>query len=242
MKAAGKGTVEELRQSILSGLPQVTEDIAKGLTRGLNPKMQESGRKGARSAIDGFKDAAGIASPSKVFKQLGRFSAEGFGIGFFNEFSRFQSRATAQVRQFVGVLSLELARVQVGSIGAGRGMLTGSPRGGGAHMAPIGPLPHGSQEPWAYNQQAFRYEPRLSQPGQMRGGNVPPMRERFPFAAAPSIMGTTSSPGMLGRGFPALPPAGGTAGTREASLALRELAAHGRSAARAASVFCRGCR
>jgi tape measure domain-containing protein len=237
MKAAGKGTVEELRQSILSGLPQVTEDIAKGLTRGLNPKMQESGRKGARSAIDGFKDAAGIASPSKVFKQLGRFSAEGFGIGFFNEFSRFQSRATAQVRQFVGVLSLELARVQVGSIGAGRGMLTGSPRGGGAHMAPIGPLPHESQEPWAYNQQAFRYEPRLSQPGQMRGGNVPPMRERFPFAAAPSIMGTTSSPGMLGRGFPALPPAGGTAGTREASLALRELAAHGRSAARAASVF-----
>jgi tape measure domain-containing protein len=237
MKAAGKGTVEELRQSILSGLPQVTEDIAKGLTRGLNPKMQESGRKGARSAIDGFKDAAGIASPSKVFKQLGRFSAEGFGIGFFNEFSRFQSRATAQVRQFVGVLSLELARVQVGSIGAGRGMLAGSPRGGGAHMAPIGPLPHGSQEPWAYNQQAFRYEPRLSQPGQIRGGNVPPMRERFPFAAAPSIMGTTSSPSMLGRGFPALPPAGGTAGTREASLALRELAAHGRSAARAASVF-----
>jgi tape measure domain-containing protein len=237
MKAAGKGTVEELRQSILSGLPQVTEDIAKGLTRGLNPKMQESGRKGARSAIDGFKDAAGIASPSKVFKQLGRFSAEGFGIGFFNEFSRFQSRATAQVRQFVGVLSLELARVQVGSIGAGRGILAGSPRGGGAHMAPIGPLPHGSQEPWAYNQQAFRYEPRLSQPGQMRGGNVPPMRERFPFAAAPSIMGTTSSPGMLGRGFPALPPAGGTSGAREASLALRELAAHGRSAARAASVF-----
>jgi tape measure domain-containing protein len=237
MKAAGKGTVEELRQSILSGLPQVTEDIAKGLTRGLNPKMQESGRKGARSAIDGFKDAAGIASPSKVFKQLGRFSAEGFGIGFFNEFSRFQSRATAQVRQFVGVLSLELARVQVGSIGAGRGILAGSPRGGGAHMAPIGPLPHGSQEPWAYNQQAFRYEPRLSQPGQIRGGNVPPMRERFPFAAAPSIMGTTSSPSMLGRGFPALPPAGGTAGTREASLALRELAAHGRSAARAASVF-----
>jgi tape measure domain-containing protein len=235
-----KATAEQLRSSIVPAFTSSGKEAVNGLASGLADSSSKIGKIAAKvgtDAINGIKDVLGIASPSKVFKRLGKFSAEGFGIGFFNEFNKFQSRATAQVRQFASVLGLELARVQGVGIGAGRGALTGSPRGGGGHLTPIGPLPHGSQEPWAYNQQAFRYEPRLAQPGQARGANVSPMRERFPFAAAPSIMGTTSSPSMLGRGFPALPPAGGAAGTREASLALRELAAHGRSAARAASVF-----
>jgi tape measure domain-containing protein len=114
---------------------------------------------------------------------------------------------------------------------------TAGPRLLGAHMAPIGPLPHGSQDPWAYNQQAFRYEPRLSQTGPNTGGQCASNARTVSLRRSTVDHGDNIVPCMLGRGFPALPPAGGTAGTREASLALRELAAHGRSAARAASVF-----
>jgi hypothetical protein len=37
--------------------------------------------------VDIAKKILGIASPSKVFAQLGRWSAEGFGIGFDDEFA-----------------------------------------------------------------------------------------------------------------------------------------------------------
>lgn len=39
------------------------------------------------SFIQGIKDSLGIASPSKVFKQLGAWTAEGFGIGWDKEFA-----------------------------------------------------------------------------------------------------------------------------------------------------------
>lgn len=39
------------------------------------------------SFIQGIKDSLGIASPSKVFKQLGKWTAEGFGNGWDDEFA-----------------------------------------------------------------------------------------------------------------------------------------------------------
>jgi tape measure domain-containing protein len=236
MKSAGKNTTEELRQSILSGLPQVTEDIGRGLIKGLNPEMKESGRKGAQSLIDGFKKATGIASPSRVFKQLGKFSADGLEIGFFNGLRSFGVRSVAEIRRIAALMRLELASIGNVPIAASLPR-AGRTRGSRQYFNPIGPLPRGSSDPWAWNQEAFRHEPRLAQPGQARGAGVRPMQSRFPFASMPPVMGTTTAPSMFGVSRPALPSVSSAATNREASLEARQLEARARSDARAAIVL-----
>ena len=237
MAAVGKDTVANLRNAILSGVPQLTTDLARGISNGLNPQMKESGSKGAKLFIDAWKDAAGIASPSKVFKALGEFSAEGLEIGFLNGLKDFKTKAIGEIKQIVALMKLELASVGDVRIGPGTGAARAGARGGRQYMNPIGPLPTGSREPWAFSQ--YRYQPFMAQPGQVRGAGVPPMRTRQPFLSVPPVMGTTSSPGMLGQARLALPAAGETSARamREAALALREFTARQRSDARSASVM-----
>lgn len=241
MGDVGRGTVTELRAAIMSGVPGITQDIAQGLANGLDPKLKENGSKGAKLFIDAFKDASGIASPSKVFKQIGEFSADGFEIGFINGLKDFKNKAVGEIKKIAALMKLELASVGDVRIGAGIGAIRAGVRGGTQYIAPIGPLPHGSSEPWAWNQRAFRYEPYMAQPGQERGFGVPPMRSRYPFAPAPSVMGVFNSfsPSLLGSAARALPAAGETTAmaNRESVLALREFEARLRSAARSAAVF-----
>ena len=236
MTDVGDGAVKDLRKAIVSGVPGITQDLAKGLANGLNPGLKENGTKGAKTFIDAFKTATGIASPSKVFKALGEFSADGLEIGFLNGLKDFKSKSVAEIRKIVALMQFELAKVSNVAIAPGMSRPTGG-QGSRGHMSPIGPLPEGSKEPWAFSQ--YRYQPFMAQPGQTRGAGVPPMRERFPFAAAPSIMGTTTSPSMFGASFPALPPAGMTGGNvmRQAELQSRMATAYARSAAREASVL-----
>jgi tape measure domain-containing protein len=237
MAAVGKETVANLRNAILSGVPQLTSDLARGISNGLNPQMKESGAQGAKLFVDAFKNATGIASPSKVFKALGEFSADGLEIGFMNGLKDFKTRAVGEIKQIVALMKLELASVGDVRMGPGTGAARAGTRGGRQYMNPIGPLPTGSREPWAFSQ--YRYQPFMAQPGQVRGAGVPPMRTRQPFLPAPPVMGTTSSPGMLGQARLALPAAGETSARamREAALALREFTARQRSDARSASVM-----
>jgi tape measure domain-containing protein len=227
---AGKTTNESLRAAILSGIPQVTADMAQGLAKGINPLMKINGQKGAKLFIEAWKDAAGIASPSKVFKALGEFSADGLEIGFINGLKDFKNKSVDEIRKIVALLKLELAKISDVSIAPAMSRSAGG-RGSRGYMSPIGPLPHGSQEPWAFSQ--GRYQPFMAQPGQTRGGGAS-------RSGAPSIMGTITSPSMFGAGFPALPSAGMTTGGdayRQAQLQSRMAAAYARSAAREASVL-----
>jgi tape measure domain-containing protein len=236
MADVGKGTVKELRESIISGVPGITQDIAKGLANGLNPELKENGTKGAKIFIDAFKTATGIASPSKVFKALGKFSAGGLEIGFLNGLKDFKRKSLAEIKSIVALLQFELAKVSNVAMSPGMSRSSGGQRSR-EYMSPIGPLAEGSKEPWAFSQ--YRHQPFMAQPGQTRGAGVPPMKERFPFASAPSVMGTIASPGMLGASFPALPAAGMTGGSvaREVQRQSRVAAAYARSAAREASVL-----
>ena len=227
---AGKTTNESLRAAILSGIPQVTADMAQGLAKGINPLMKINGQKGAKLFIEAWKDAAGIASPSKVFKALGEFSADGLEIGFINGLKDFKNKSVDEIRKIVALLKFELAKISGVSMAPAMSRSTGA-RGSQAYMSPIGPLPHGSKEPWAFSQGG--YQPFMAQPGQTRGGGA--FR-----SGAPSIMGTISSPSMFGASFPALPSAGMTGGGgayRQAQLQSRMAAAYARSAAREASVL-----
>lgn len=116
MEDIGEGAVKDLRRSILSGVPGITQDIAKGLASGLNPELKENGTKGAKVFIDAFKTAAGIASPSKVFKALGEFSADGLEIGFLDGLKDFKTKAVSEIKSIVKALQLE---ARVGMIAAG---------------------------------------------------------------------------------------------------------------------------
>jgi hypothetical protein len=127
MANVGRGTVNELRSSIISGVPAITRDIAQGLANGLDPKLKENGRKGAKSFIDAFKSATGIASPSKIFKQLGEFSADGLEIGFLNGLKEFKTKAVGEIKQIVALMKFELAKVSdlSGASGPSMGLLRG---------------------------------------------------------------------------------------------------------------------
>jgi tape measure domain-containing protein len=234
MADVGKGTTNELRKSIMSGVPAITRDIAEGLANGLDPKLKESGRKGAKLFIDEYKDASGIASPSKVFKQLGEFSADGLEIGFINGLKDFKTKAIAEIKKIAALMKLELASVGDVNIGAGIGFARGGVRGGTQYMSPIGPLSLGSREPWARGSRGMYggsgFEPFMGGPTRGAQGVL---------SGIPGIASAISTSGMLGQSRLALPAAGESSAAymRSVQFAAREQQARLRSAARGASVM-----
>ena len=238
----GLGTsrsLEAYRKSIVEGMTKAGEQSIAGLTTGFKDgesKVARAAKGVGEGGLRALKDFWGIASPSRVFRQIGEFAVDGLELGFLNGLKDFKNKSVNEIRKITALLKFELAKVSNVAMAPGMSRSAGS-RGSDQFMSPIGPLPEGSREPWAFSQ--YRYQPFMAQPGQTRGANVPPMRARFPFAEAPSIMGTTTSPSMFGASFPALPSAGMTGGNavRQAQLQSRTAAAYARSAAREASVL-----
>lgn len=229
MADAGKGGVAELKAAIISGIPQLTSDISKGIAQGLDPKMKERGGSGAKNLIDGFKEGTGIASPSKVFKQLGSFLVEGLEIGFTDRFKTFKGKALAQVRDFVSALRIELAKVENITGRAGAGAMSAAPRGGKAYLSPAGPLPLNSREPWT-PKAGGGYSPYM-------GGAWPATPSRF--RALPPVANALKYTQWAGPLRPALPPAGMTTGSiaRQAKVQARIAQAYVRSAERNAGEY-----
>ena len=84
---AAKGAVEKAK-SAFSGLGtkllQAGKDLIQGFMNGIKSKAQAVWNAAVgvgQKAIDGVKHILGIASPSKVFKQLGRYTVQGMSIG-----------------------------------------------------------------------------------------------------------------------------------------------------------------
>ncbi len=94
IKAKWPGIVEAVKGAVgkavsaVSGLGmklwQAGRDLIQGFMNGIKSKAQAVWNAAVgvgQKAIDGVKHILGIASPSKVFKQLGRYTAEGMSIG-----------------------------------------------------------------------------------------------------------------------------------------------------------------
>lgn len=67
-----------------SRLYQAGRDLIQGLVNGITSMVTEAGRaaaRAARGAIDAAKSALGLASPSKVFADIGRQTVAGFVVG-----------------------------------------------------------------------------------------------------------------------------------------------------------------
>lgn len=127
------GLIEGLIKAIpemLKAIPKIIESLFNGLKKGLN-KMKEVGKylveglwqgilnakdwlldkiKGFASTItDGIKDFFGIASPSRVMRdQVGKFLAQGIGVGFDREMNHVISDMTETAKRITDAISTEL--------------------------------------------------------------------------------------------------------------------------------------
>lgn len=81
-------------------LKEAGKDVIRGLADGID-EMKAWLQKKLESAADWLpkwvKDKLGIASPSKVFAEIGKFSADGLGIGFTNEMKKVKKSITNAV-------------------------------------------------------------------------------------------------------------------------------------------------
>ena len=77
-------TLKELPSKALN----LGKDIVQGMIDGVKnmaSKAVETIKNFGKNLINGAKSVLGIASPSKVFAQLGEYTAEGFSDGFSSE-------------------------------------------------------------------------------------------------------------------------------------------------------------
>ena len=231
-----RGT-KKTRPQMVAAIGAVSRDTISGLLNGLksgDPQLAAAAKSLGSNLIKSFKSVLGIASPSKEFRKIGEFAAEGLENGFIGGLQEFKTKALSEVKKIVALLRLELASVGNVNIGVGGGAIRGRVAGGRQYMGPIGPLPTGSREPWSPGSRGMYggsgFEPFMGASGTGRSSvqGTPAVSSALTGA---SLIGTTARL--------ALPPAGGStasmsAAAKEAEATLKALA---NSAQRAASVM-----
>jgi len=231
-----RGT-KKTRPQMVAAIGAVSQDTISGLLNGLksgDPQLAAAAKSLGSNLIKSFKSVLGIASPSKEFRKIGEFAAEGLENGFIGGLQEFKTKALSEVKKIVALLRLELASVGNVNIGVGGGAVRGRVAGGRQYMGPIGPLPTGSREPWSPGSRGMYggsgFEPFMSASGTGRSS----------VQGTPAVSSALTGASLIGATARlALPPAGGStasmsAAAKEAEATLKALA---NSAQRAASVM-----
>lgn len=84
---------------------QIGRDIINGLINGVKNlayKAVESVKNVGRNLVSGIKSVLKIGSPSKVFAQIGEWTAEGFGIGYSNAMEDIKADMTDSMEGITG--------------------------------------------------------------------------------------------------------------------------------------------
>ena len=166
----GGRSVEAYLNSIVEGFKNASEESINGLASGLksgNSEIATAAKKVGEAGVRAIKDSLGIASPSRVFKQIGEFSVDGLELGFLNGLKDFKSKSIAEIKKIVALMRFELAKVSdlSGTGGPSMGSLRQRLVGQRAYTSPIGPLPVGSRAPYAQGTRGqfggSGYEPRM---------------------------------------------------------------------------------
>lgn len=101
----------------------IGRDLVRGLWNGISDKVdwvvQKIKSMGSR-ITNAIKDVFGVASPSKVFAEIGGFLAEGLGVGFESEIGDVQSDMVSSMDGLTGSMTAEVTAY------APQGGLTGS--------------------------------------------------------------------------------------------------------------------
>lgn len=99
----------------LGELPGKAIEIGKNLIQGLIDGVKKLAGKAVdavkdvgKKLVSGIKGVLGIHSPSKVFEQLGEYTAEGFQIGYSDAMSDFEADATASMSALTASMSADI--------------------------------------------------------------------------------------------------------------------------------------
>lgn len=113
-------TLKELPGKVIS----IGEDIVEGLIGGVknkNGSIVSAMQNLATSAVNAAKDKLKIKSPSRVFAELGAFTAEGFGLGFDDTMADVEKDMADTFGGLTGNMS-----ANVSAVGAGGGLMNGT--------------------------------------------------------------------------------------------------------------------
>lgn len=101
--------------SVLTGLPdaavEMGENLVKGLWNGISDKVDwvvEKIKGMGSKIISAIKDVFGIASPSKVFAEVGDYLAQGLGVGFEDSMVGVQNDMLSEMNGLTGSMTAEI--------------------------------------------------------------------------------------------------------------------------------------
>jgi hypothetical protein len=129
-KSLTKSSAEEIRQSLVPAFSDSGEEAVNGLAIGLkdpSSKVSKAAKRLTVITIQDVKKGFGIASPSRVFKEIGKDLVAGLEIGF-EDFNELKTKMVGKMRQLVSAIKKE---VKVGGITMG-GLLSPIARPTGA--------------------------------------------------------------------------------------------------------------
>jgi tape measure domain-containing protein len=179
-RSLGESSAEEIRQSLVPAFSDSGEEAVNGLAIGLkdpSSKISKAAKRLTVITIQDVKKGFGIASPSRVFKEIGKDLVAGLEIGF-EDFNELRAKMVGKMRELVAVMRMEAAKVS-GVSGMGGKPISAQEqfrqflqqqqasrvRGSRAYTSPIGPLPVGSSQPYAQGTRGqfgySGYEPRM---------------------------------------------------------------------------------
>lgn len=108
--------------SVLSNLPStvvsIGENLVKGLWNGISDKVDwvcEKIKGMGKQIEKAIKKVFGIASPSKVFAEIGDYLAQGLGVGFEDGMQDVNADMVGQMEDLTGSMSAEVNAYGVGS-------------------------------------------------------------------------------------------------------------------------------
>ena len=121
VKSLGSSIISSLK-SLPSQALQAGKDLIQGLINGVKQmasKAVNSVKDVGRSLVNGIKNVLKIGSPSKVFKQLGAWTAEGFGIGYEDEMKDVKSDMLGSMDSLTGNMTATVtANAAGGALGS----------------------------------------------------------------------------------------------------------------------------
>ena len=101
---------------VSSAMAAAGRNSAIGWTSGFNSRvdsMRAAARAAARSVTSAFNGALGIASPSKVFQRSGRFTGEGFILGYEESIREAQRTVRGLTSGLVSAAALPAQRMTI---------------------------------------------------------------------------------------------------------------------------------
>ena len=118
VKSLGSSVISSLK-SLPSQALQAGKDLIQGLINGVKQmasKAVNSVKDVGRSLVNGIKNVLRIGSPSKVFKQIGAWTAEGFGIGYEDEMDNVQADMLGSMDNLTGNMTATVTANSAGNV------------------------------------------------------------------------------------------------------------------------------